>query len=346
MKQHIDTGFINLSKDLKDLKATMAAVRRASIPPPPPPPRMEVPVSPKTHFTEVIKSPTTATSSQFPMSPFSEKMLSDHKEDIQKVRRELAVLKQIHSDYTSQHKGIITALRSQIEKVKEVAATKVSASRAFIEAGKGQLDSQSEDLLTRVEALMDLVEGVRDDVTIRRVRPLPSRVDQMRKDIAATRTELDDVRAHVASIKPAWKQTWAHELQNVMEEERFLKHQEKMLSEMDEDHRAMTDLFGKIDELVKQPGSLRGSTGRPSQNYVPPEPDESHTGLPTVMAEVQSLAVDPDKRLRAIELAEKQRDKDKLARKGNDVFASELGGFVDGRLLKKTGRSSSQGRAY
>ena len=58
------------------------------------------------------------------------------------------------------------------------------------------------------------------------------------------------------------------------------------------------------------------------------------------MTEVKSLAVDPQRRMRAIAQAEKARDKQVTDRKGDNEFAAELGGFVEQRKFKKTGTSS------
>jgi hypothetical protein len=251
------------------------------------------------------------------------------------------VLRQIYGDSAAAHKEVLASLRGQVERVKTLAATQPSAARAFIDAGKKKLDTRSQDLLTKVESLMDTVESMRDDVTIRRVRPVPGKLAEMRKEIDDAQTEMLDLRAYINTVRPSWKKAWSNELQNVVEEERFLKHQEEMLHELAEDHRDLSEMFDIIDELMQKqpvPTGSQSSRGKTSLNtYIPPEPDASHEGLATVMSEVQSLAVDPEKRLRAIALAEKARDRELAARKGNDAFASELGGFVDNKMLKKTG---------
>jgi chromosome segregation ATPase len=266
-------------------------------------------------------------------------------DEVQNVRRDLAVLKQIYAEYGTQHKDLLATLRAQIDRVKTLAATQPSAGRAFIEAGKKKLDTRSQDLLTKVEALMDTVEVMRDDVTVRRMRPLPGKLAEMRKEIEDAQTEMQDLRVYINTVRPSWKKTWSNELQNVVEEERFLKHQEEMLHELAEDHRDLSDMFDIIDELMKKQPSASTSRGSGTKvglkEYVPPEPDASHEGLSTVLSEVQSLAVDPEKRLRAIALAEKARDKELADRKNDDAFAAELGGFVDGKMLKKTGGSST-----
>jgi hypothetical protein len=52
--------------------------------------------------------------------------------------------------------------------------------------------------------------------------------------------------------------------------------------------------------------------------------------------EIRTKEADPHQRLRAIEAQRKVREKE-LAERGADEFTSELGSFVQGRKLKKTG---------
>lgn len=261
------------------------------------------------------------------------------------MRRDLAGLRQIYSEYTKDHKSVLETLRTQITRMKSLAANKVSGSRAFIDAGKTKLDGRSQDLLSRIEGLMDTVEAMRDDVTVRRVRPAHHKMEDLRNQIQASRTELDEVLTYLSSVKPAWKKTWSEELQNVVEEQRFLKHQEELLDEMSEDHKEMASMFDNIDELMKKMGVPANTSGAKSgpklglREYIPPEPDKDHQGLSTVMTEVRSLAVDPEKRLRAIQDAEKARIESKGERE-HDKFAKELGGFVESKQLRRTGRVS------
>jgi hypothetical protein len=74
------------------------------------------------------------------------------------------------------------------------------------------------------------------------------------------------------------------------------------------------------------------------KTYIPPAPEEGHEGLSTVMMEVKSQSVDHEKRLKALQAAERQRLKELDQRKGqDDGFQNELTTFVDGRVLRKTG---------
>jgi len=226
--------------------------------------------------------------------------------------------------------------------VKSLANSKISGSRAFIDAGKSKLDGQSQDLLTSIESLMDAVESMRDDVTVRKVRPAGPKLIEIRKSVVSTREDMESIKNYLNTVKPLWKKTWSEELQKIVDEQQFLKHQEELIDELDEDHREMSTMFDNIDELVKKQSGLLANSSQKNnlrlglREYVPPDPSPGHGGLSTVLTEVKSLAVDPAKRMRAIAQAEKARDQEIGSRKQNE-FATELGGFVEQKMLKKTG---------
>ena len=113
-----------------------------------------------------------------------------------------------------------------------------------------------------------------------------------------------------------------------MEEQGFLNHQESLISDLRDDLSALQDVYSNIQQVVK----LRGSSAR---GYVPPTTEEGHQGLNTVMLEVRGQSVDHEKRLRALQAAERQRKRD-LEERTNE-FEEELAGFVDGKALRKTG---------
>lgn len=354
VKQHIDAALSGITLELKDLKATMTASRR-SMPAPamgwsPSTAGVASPTLGQAPFAQRRQSTVMSESSSKPPVSVSipehvSGTLRKYQDEVQSVRRDLAGLRQIYAEYSTDYKNVLTTMRAQLDRVKTIATNKVSGSRAFIDAGKAKLDGRSQDLLTRIEGLMDAVEIMREDVTVRRMRPAPTKMEDLRKQIEASRAELDEVLAYMGTVKPAWKKTWSEELQNVVEEQRFLKHQEELLEEMSEDHREMAAMFENIDELMKKMAPSPGASGQAKngpriglREYIPPEVDRDHQGLSTVMTEVRSLAVDPDRRLKAIQEAEKAREASRDEKKQNE-FAKELGGFVDSKQLRKTGQS-------
>jgi hypothetical protein len=254
-------------------------------------------------------------------------------DEVQNIRRDLGVMRQLYVDFINQTKDALGGLRVQTNAVRELADTKVGGTRAYINAGKDKLDTRSQDALTKIEELTDALENLKADVVKRQVVPTPTVMRQLKSDIDACSTELDSLSQHVSTIKPMWKKTWGEELENIVEEQKFLTHQEELLADLVEDHKAVKEVFGHVEKFI----SLKGSSGsqKALRSYRPPPPEENHGGLSTVMLEIRGATVDPERRLKAIEAAQKQRDKELASR--SDEFQAELSNFVEGKKLKLTG---------
>ncbi len=253
-------------------------------------------------------------------------------DELQNLRREFAVTRQLQTDFEGDVKSILSTVREQSGAVRAIASTKVAAERNFIVAGKARLDTQSQDLLTLIEDLQDTVDDLRVDVIQRGVKPRPILVKQIVEDVDRATKGLLDLEGYVQTVKPSWKKTWESELQNIVDEQEFLNHEEGLLSDLRDDLSSLKEVFSNIQQVVK----LRGGSGKGGK-YIPPLPEEGHEGLSTVMMEVKSQAVNHEKRLRALQAVERQRQKDMLASKSNDEFSEELAGFVDKKVLRKTG---------
>lgn len=253
-------------------------------------------------------------------------------EELQNLRREFAITRQLQTDFEGDVKSILATVREQSGAVRAIASTKVAAERNFIVAGKSRLDAQSQDLLTLIEDLQDTVDDLRVDVIQRGVKPRPVLVKQIVEDVGRATKGLLELEGYVQTVKPSWKKTWESELQNIVDEQEFLNHEEGLLSDLRDDLRSLKEVFSNIQQVVK----LRGGSGKGGK-YIPPLPEEGHEGLSTVMMEVKSQAVNHEKRLRALQAVERQRQKDLLASKTNDEFTEELAGFVDKKVLRKTG---------
>ncbi|PWN48268.1 AIP3-domain-containing protein [Violaceomyces palustris] len=250
-------------------------------------------------------------------------------EELQSLRREFAIVRQIQGDFELEIKQLLGGVRQKVAKVREIASADLPAERNFIIAGKSRLDAGSQEVLTLVEDLQDTVDDLKLDVIQRGVKPKPAQVKQISDDIEKATKGLLELERYVQTVKPSWKKTWESELQNIVDEQEFLNHQEGLISDLRDDHAALQEVFANIQQVVKLRGGAKGG------KYIPPVPEEGHGGLSTVMLEVRSQSVNHEKRLRALQAAEKQRQKELASR--SDDFADELAGFVDGKALRKTG---------
>jgi len=251
-------------------------------------------------------------------------------DEVQHLRRDMGVMRQIYSDFITSTKEALGAVRAQAQSVRELANQKVGGARAYIDTGKVKLDTRSQDILTRMDDLQDTVEGIRDDVLKRRMTPKPAVMKSLKADIASSATVLESLTEMITTIKPMWKQTWEEELQNIVEEQQFLSHQEELIKDLLEDHNELAKVFSRIEDVASH-RVVR--TRQPV--FRPPPIDEGHEGLSTVMLEIRGAQVDSDVRLKAIEENQRLRDREQAAR--SDEFQEELKGFVDGKKLKMIG---------
>lgn len=364
IKQHIDSQISGLSKDIKDLKSVVATNRQLSQPSAiiahefsddiPPPNR---PTDKQLQHVARRLSRLVGDGSSTPMQPqitgqslqpqmtggsilseYSSRVVTDLKtqfDEVQNLRRDLGIMRQLYTDFMKQTKESLGTLRSQTQSVKQLATTNVGGARGYIDSGKTNLDTRSQNILTKVEALQDTVETVKDDVLKRHVNPKPQLFRSIKKDIDTAATELESLKEHIKTIKPMWKKTWEEELQNIVEEQQFLNHQEEFLGDLIEDHKAVLEVYGHVEKVISIRGTGPGRKTRKGGGFIPPPPDEGHTGLSTVMMEIRGAAVDPERRLKAIAANQKNREKDLASR--SDEFQAELSGFVGGKKLKMTG---------
>lgn len=270
------------------------------------------------------------------MSEYSTRVVTDLKtqfDEVQNLRRDLGIMRQLYTDFMKQTKESLGTLRTQTQNVRQLATAKVGGARAYIDDGKTKLDSRSQNVLTKMEELQDTVEAIKDDVLKRNVSPRPQILKSIKADVDAVATELENLKDHINTVKPMWKKTWEEELQNIVEEQQFLSHQEEFLSDLLEDHKAVLEVFGHVEKVISLRGS--GSAKFKGRSFRPPPPEEGHNGLSTVMLEIRGSSVDPERRLKAIAANEKLREKELSSR--SDEFQNELTGFVAGKKLKMTG---------
>ncbi|KAJ7334084.1 bud site selection protein 6 [Mycena albidolilacea] len=271
------------------------------------------------------------------LSDYSSRVVADLKtqfDEVQNLRRDLGVMRQLYTEFMKSTKESLGTLRGQTQSVKQLASTNVGGARGYIDTGKKKLDSRSQNVLTEVEKLQDTVEGVKDDVIKRQITPNALYFKNIKKDISSVAAELESLKEHINTIKPMWKKTWEEELQNIVDEQGFLTHQEQFLEDLLEDHKALVEVYGHVEKIIsiRGPGSV-GRNGR--KGFRPPPPEQGHGGLSTVMMEIRGAAVDPDRRMKAIEANQKNREKELASR--SDELQAELTDFVGGKKLKMTG---------
>lgn len=351
IKQHIDTQIAGISQEINDLKLTVSSSRRISLTPVSIPDTSASLASRPTErqFQSIAQRIGRAQTRGAIMAPLvpqltgtsdggsvvASRIVADLKsqfDEVQNIRRDLGVMRQIYVDFTNSTKESFAALRAQAAAVKQVANTKVGGARASIDAGKARLDKRSQDVLTEIEDLQDTVESLKDDVLKRHVTPKGDVMKRLRAKIDSSTKELQELKSHLTTIRPAWKKTWEQELQNIVEEQQFLAHQEELIEDLLEDNKALVEVFGHVEKVI----SIRGNGAvRSKSSFRPVVTEEGSGSLTNVMMEIRGARVDPEARIKAIERVQEARKKELASR--SDEFQEELSGFVGAKKLRKTG---------
>ncbi|KAK8845370.1 hypothetical protein IAR55_006083 [Kwoniella newhampshirensis] len=362
VKQHFDTTFATLMQEIKEMKKTMDASKRISMTPSP----SLLTVSPSapqmsrrnTYIkppSETAISPTPAPRSLSPthngplgpVDPERVKELQGQYDEVQSLRRDLAVMRQIHVDFLSDTKESFTKLRMQNAAMREVVKTKMGGSRALLDNSKAKLEARCQDTIQAVEEISDTIDTAREDAYRRFVTPSKSQMANIKSNLEKARRLVDEFSSDVQLADPTWRATWQTELHRVMEEQKLLNYQLKLCSDLKNDIKDAEEMLGNVQDFVNQraaggigrtPGSAKAfglkspsaGVGEDSMNG-----GEGEGGIPHLLMEIRTKETDPNQRLKAIEAQQRAREREK-ANKVDD-FEDELQKFVGGRKLKKTG---------
>jgi hypothetical protein len=266
--------------------------------------------------------------------------------ELQSLRRDLAVLRQTYSNFTTDITGSMSAVRAKASKVKTAAVDVATpsyegdAGRARVNTGKKELAAESERLVARVDDLQDLVEDLRKDVVTRGVRPLPRQLEGVSRDISSVMKEIKKMQDFLGREKPIWTKIWEKELQLVCEERDQLTMQEDLAADLQDDLEKATQTFALVEQATKEQvmtNATGGTTVRAASRTLGIDPTiDPMKAKDGVLGEVRALQPNHESRLEAIERAEKARKKE-LETRRIGLFQKELGAFVDEGKLKKSG---------
>lgn len=266
--------------------------------------------------------------------------------EIQSLRRDIAVLRQTYSNFSSDIAASMSNIRAKASGVKTAAAAATTpsfegdAGRSRINSGKKELGDESERLVGRVDDLQDFVEDLRKDVVQRGVRPLPRQLEAVSKDISTVTKEVKKMQDFLKREKPIWTKIWEKELQLVCEERDQLTMQEDLAADLEDDLEKAAQTFALVEQATRQQnvqtpdgGPVLRSTSRSLAIDRGVDPMKAKDG---VLGEVRALQPNHESRLEAIERAAKARQKELESRRVG-LFQKELGSFVEDGKLKKSG---------
>ncbi|KAG0062721.1 Bud site selection protein 6 [Linnemannia elongata] len=354
IQRRMDQGFASLTKELHDIRkaqealemarhkqanAAAAALAAANTP-------ERINASAGSESPQALRSmvqkvmaktkilpATTAAAVTTAQSKASVAELKAHQEEVQTLRRDLGVVRQLYSELQSETKVMLGNLAGYTSKIRKQALEAPVSSRMIIETGKVKLDKKSEDLTNKIEDLQDVVDDMKINVTQRRGRPSESSMTFVDKQCEQIDKDIAELSDYIQTIRPSWKKTWEVELQTIVKEQMFLKEQEALLEDLKEDRSSLLQTLGNLKKLTELQVKTGGSGTK--EFVFQPVVDDDFEGLKTVMEEVKMIEPDSNKRLKAMAQMEKLRHIELSNR--IDEFEEELTTFVGASKLRKTG---------
>lgn len=339
LQKQITEGFVAVNKDVNELK-TIFAEQSEMV-------KKQLTAAPKTAASaatsmlrEVTRKviaaqmPEVTESAQAKALTISPVVLAEIKtqyEEVQTLRRDLGVIRQIFGSFNTETKAMLTELKEKAASVKDKLPTDSSLARASIEAGKVKLEQSADTITSRLEKLQDVIDELKIDVTKRNSKPSEAQLSYCQKEAKALAIEISEMSKYIKSVKPIWKKTWEEELQNIVKEQQFLKEQEALLLDLEEDHEALSEVFEQLRKVLE----LQIKAKPPIREFRITPAEDSSEGMNSVFKQLQSIDVDHNRRLEALQQAERRRDIELSNR--IDEFEKELTGFVGSNKLKKTG---------
>ncbi|ORX58292.1 AIP3-domain-containing protein [Hesseltinella vesiculosa] len=288
----------------------------ASIPPPPPPP---------------------------PMPSADPSKIKSLEEQVDKLQRQVMVLRQSKVDVEQQ----VNSLKEQLEdKTRAYSALETkskqdllssktgstpSQQRQYIENGKTELLGMSDKITNRLEDLQDMIDHIKLDVTQRKCRPSGTQMQHCGDERKALGEEIAAFGQYIGQVKPVWKKTWEQELQNIVKEQQTLKEQEGLLLDMKDDLEALQEVYEQLEKIC----AYQAKSKPVVREFLVKPAEDGHEGMSSVLRQIATIDVDNDRRLKALEMADKMRQRELANR--IDEFEEELSHFVDQKKLKKTG---------
>ncbi|KAK6535184.1 Bud site selection protein 6 [Orbilia ellipsospora] len=267
--------------------------------------------------------------------------------DIKTTQKNIAVLRQTYDGLNNDLKSELHSLRKKVESLKRVPLPAgidinltegASAERLKLMAGKDTFNNDSDNLVAKVDDLQDVIEELRKDVVARGVRPLPRQLEQTARDMTTARVELRKMGEYLKREKPVWKKLWERELEIVCEEQQYFNLQDELFADLQDDLEKASQTFQLVEECIQQQLKTPTTGSRSASRGFVPQIDEDidpSQAKDNVLGEIRALRPNHTDRVEAIERAEKMRQQDLAGRQ--NPFKRELGNFVEGNRLKKSG---------
>jgi Actin interacting protein 3 len=255
-----------------------------------------------------IKSPT----SPPPISPHSLRPA------LKSFKLDLSALKTEHAQFESHFQA---SLQEALHSLPQVCVL----THDDLAMQKTELEGKTQALVTASDDLSDQVDDLRIDITQKRIRPHPRTITAVKKQNTIVAEQIAAVEAELKAMKPHWKRKWEEELQQVIDGQEFLRHQETLVADLRKD---LSDTETVITQIIQAAELFESATPREWLSGA-----IGSGGRDALLGEVKTLQPNSAERIEAIKQAERQRLREMELRREND-FQLELGELVNEDKLR------------
>ena len=243
------------------------------------------------------------------------------------LKRDLSAIKSEQASFESAFSASLASLRDlPLSQVQIVTGDDLASQ-------KSDLESKTQALVTLSDDLSDQVDDLRIDITQKRIRPHPRTIAAVQKQNATVQSQIAAVETQLKTLKPIWKRKWEEELQQVIDGQDFLRHQETLVTDLKKDLVDTETVITRIvqaAELFESAGPREWLSGAVGSG-----------GRDAVLGEVKTLQPNSAERLEAIKRAERQRIREMELRREND-FQLELGEVVNSEKMRVQGETAAR----
>ena len=255
---------------------------------------------------------------------------------IRKLRLEIGQLKNFYTAFSKEQTKLLDALRTQLQFYFKDAVTVSSLARSKLLADKREMDSGRTAVQQKIQELTDFVEEMKLDVTKRKSKPSEALMSHVLAESFSARTQLDQLLDFIAEVKPSWATVWEEELQNIVQEQSFLKAVEDGFDDLEDDLSQLLEVIQSLQQIVELQTKTKAQAMTQGLRLPVGSPSDGELPLDSLFQEISAVVPDSSRRMRALQLAEKTR----LAVVTNNTneFDQELRDFVSKQRFKSSGR--------
>lgn len=332
----ISRELANLKFSNKDILKTPPKVKTYS----PSPTRRKSSISQRNSIGPIKHSSPLSSKGSFPTSSSNSCRDLGADDSIKSLRRDLAILRQGCKDFKSKVSSQISQARTSTQaaideifcesKDNETESGTVNSKRNLVVNGKKKLENDSGEILESFKKTAIAIDEMKEDIIERGSIPTENKMLWVEEQMSEILSGIESLKQFMASVRPLWKDAWEKELQNIVDEQNFLKSQEESIEIAQKDHVQIMSTVNQLHQFIQ----LRSKGVR--RSFKLKEQDARHSGLKTVMQELIGVEHDSERRIQALEKNQKTRQQE-LNWRSNNEFEQELENFVSNERLRKTG---------